>query len=98
MLLLTPQTPSPREFGLRLMELQNVFVRILEERGLSGWFFYSLDDRSFRVTESAVSNIFDLQTQTFSSFTERPELLFLPHGSMMKAPTWQAWCRRGRTS
>ena len=35
-----PQTPSPREFGSRLMKLQSVFVRILEERGLSGMVFY----------------------------------------------------------
>ena len=40
LLLLTPTPPSPREFGSRLMKLQSLFVRILEERGLSGCFFY----------------------------------------------------------
>ena len=35
------KTVLPREFGLRLMKLHSDFVRILEERGLSGSFFYS---------------------------------------------------------
>ena len=36
-----PQTPSPREFGSRLMKLQSGFIRILEERGLSGCLLFA---------------------------------------------------------
>jgi len=42
-----PQAPSPHEFGSRLMQLQSVVVRILEERGLSGLFFYLLRALNF---------------------------------------------------
>ena len=68
--LLAPLSPKIRteELFTRIKLTPNFRGEGLGVRGLSGWFFYSRDDRSFRVTESAVSNIFDLFTNSNFQF------------------------------